>query len=135
MCNNCSNKIKDTCLVCHKKQKIDCPICLEITDSENLIKSDNCEHSVCSKCYSHAFAKGKPMYACPCCRSQFNQRYTIKGKKIPIIDDFDKVEASNGNTYYINRDISNAIYSNTNLNRSIGYLDETNENRVIHFYT
>lgn len=78
LCDTCytSNMEKSpgVCLACEREQNITCPICQEDHNKNNMVKSENCEHHVCWKCYGLAFKANRPIYSCPMCRCEFTKR-------------------------------------------------------------
>jgi len=62
---------KDTCPSCNKSQLLECPICYEQKNENQMTKSDNCSHSICCGCFSKSF-KSVPIVECPMCRAQFH---------------------------------------------------------------
>lgn len=131
MCEECYNKWDkiSSCPSCLQVQMIECPLCFEQSNYENLTKGNNCPHSICWKCYGLAFQKGKPITSCPICRGQFNKKWTTKGKKITELDDFENV-SSNGITYYVNP-INNELHLD-NIEQVVGTYNETTS--TVHLY-
>lgn len=85
-----SSPDKHTCPSCNACQLLECPICYEKKPTEEMIKSDNCTHSICCNCFSKSF-KSNPIIECPMCRAQFN-RTIVKNKPDDFIDDLSPEE-------------------------------------------
>ena len=56
------------CRACHRKQEIQCPICLESKARKDLCII-GCHHAFCWKCYGMGVMKGQQITKCPMCRA------------------------------------------------------------------
>ena len=63
---------KDTCPACKKSQLYQCPICYDDCKKEQMMFSDNCDHSICKNCFCNSFSSN-PIVDCPMCRKQFRK--------------------------------------------------------------
>jgi len=73
--NECESKggsEYEKCPSCKQEQSIECPICLEATTKEDVLKSETCDHSICVKCFGMSHYKNVPITKCPLCRSIFS---------------------------------------------------------------
>lgn len=61
----------EICGCCNKKQELQCPICQDMHVLSNMVKSENCSHHVCWKCFGMAAKAGCPLESCPLCRCVF----------------------------------------------------------------
>jgi hypothetical protein len=77
MCSSCFDKINpfefEVCGCCNQKQELDCPICMETHPVTNMLKSENCCHHVCYKCFGMSVQTSRPLSHCPMCRCVFCQ--------------------------------------------------------------
>jgi len=76
MCDECyaskaESKCSDTCRVCARTNRRDCPVCLESKPAEEFNPSETCTHHVCFKCCFRAERSGNPIRKCPLCRGVF----------------------------------------------------------------
>ena len=75
MCSDCfdkTNKLEfEVCGCCKQKQELDCPICQETHAVANMMKSENCCHHVCYKCFGMSIQTSRPLANCPMCRCVF----------------------------------------------------------------
>ena len=61
----------EICGCCNKKQELQCPICQDMHVLSNMVKSENCSHHVCWKCFGMAAKATRPLESCPLCRCVF----------------------------------------------------------------
>ena len=75
MCSTCfetKNKSGfENCACCFKKQEMTCPICQEDFSTDNLVKSEQCNHRVCWSCFGRSVKSSRPLSHCPLCRDVF----------------------------------------------------------------
>ena len=78
MCEVCFNKKNKkgftTCGCCGKKQEMTCPCCQEDFSSEDMVKSENCEHRICWSCFGRSIKTSRPLSHCPMCRDIFCEK-------------------------------------------------------------
>ena len=76
MCTDCEKEHFPTgtekCPSCQQTQKIDCPICLDEKNPEDVIIGKNCSHGICLRCFAESHRCGKPISKCPMCRVNFH---------------------------------------------------------------
>ena len=72
MCEECFEKMANTCPSCNKEQVLKCPICREDKKPPELAKSQGgCHHYVCYACMGKAYNIGNPIKKCPLCRGSW----------------------------------------------------------------
>ena len=78
LCESCLVEIGDTCPACNAKQEIDCVICMDTKNINEVCRSNCCSHAVCWKCYGQAFQAGRPILQCPYrCQGSFTKETEV----------------------------------------------------------
>ncbi len=81
----------ENCACCLKKQEMTCPICQEDFSTDNLVKSEQCNHRVCWSCFGRSVKSSRPLSHCPLCRDVFCDKLVDieEYDDMPLLDDDD----------------------------------------------
>lgn len=71
-----------TVFVVEKKQEMTCPVCQDDFTTDNLVKSEQCDHRICWSCFGRSVKSSRPLSHCPLCRGVFCE-------KLIDIEDYD----------------------------------------------
>jgi len=67
-CNNCFKIDDGICSACGELQKLECPVCTDSFEVDEMMRSSNCIHAVCWSCIGKSHYTSRPIKKCPCCR-------------------------------------------------------------------